>query len=128
MLELLGLCNVLKLNDEEVEILAGFCEVEPDGLNEYLWTNTSIRLIALSLGSKGAMLSTPESSHFAEAAPAKEIVDTVGAGDAYTAALVAGLVNGMSLENINAAANRIAAYVCENQGATPELPLELTNF
>ena len=128
VLKLLGLCNVLKLNDEEVEILAGFCKVEPDDLNEYLWANTSIRLIALSLGSKGAVLITPENSHFAEAAPVREIVDTVGAGDSYTAALVAGLVNGMSLNNINVTANRIAAYVCESQGATPELPPELTKF
>jgi fructokinase len=50
------------------------------------------------------------------------IKDTVGAGDAYTAALTAGLLAGRDLESINRAACEIAAFVCSQSGATPKLP------
>jgi len=51
-----------------------------------------------------------------------EVKDTVGAGDSFTAVLCLGLLCGMDLDEINAAANQIAAYVCGCVGATPSLP------
>ena len=50
------------------------------------------------------------------------VVDTVGAGDAFTAALVLGLLSTMPLDAINAVANEVARYVCSCAGATPQLP------
>ena len=50
------------------------------------------------------------------------LADTVGAGDAFTATLAMGLLRGAPLDRINAAANRVAAYVCSQHGATPKLP------
>jgi fructokinase len=52
-------------------------------------------------------------------------VDTVGAGDAFTAALAMGLYRGHDLDRINADANRLAAYVCSQPGAMPPIPAEL---
>jgi fructokinase len=46
----------------------------------------------------------------------------VGAGDAYTAVLAIGLLNDLPLATINAWANRVAAFVCSQPGATPHLP------
>ena len=51
--------------------------------------------------------------------------DTVGAGDAFTAALTLGLLARQDLDAINEFANRLAAYVCSQAGATPGLPEEL---
>jgi fructokinase len=53
------------------------------------------------------------------------LADTVGAGDAFTAALAIGLLNGLPLARINDNANRLAAYVCTQPGATPTLPPDL---
>ena len=53
--------------------------------------------------------------------PAK-VVDTVGAGDAFTAVLVVGRLAGWPLDEINRRANEVAAFVCSQAGATPELP------
>ena len=51
-------------------------------------------------------------------------MDTVGAGDAFTAVLVMGLLQRMDLDEINAVANEVARYVCSQAGATPQLPLD----
>jgi fructokinase len=59
-----------------------------------------------------------------------QLADTVGAGDAFTAALVTGLLRGRDhdLDRINAFANRLAAYVCSQPGATPPIPAALADF
>jgi fructokinase len=55
------------------------------------------------------------------------VVDTVGAGDSFTAALCVGLLQRRPLTEINDLANRVAAFVCSQKGATPVLPPEVTN-
>ena len=56
--------------------------------------------------------------------PGKEVQvrDTVGAGDAYTAALVLGLLLGRDADSVNRTANEVAAHVCSCEGALPLLP------
>ena len=101
-----------------------------------------LRLVAVTRGPRGARLQGigESSSHpgFAcpdgpagyEAAltdgPSQPSVDTVGAGDAFTAALVTGLLRGWTLGEINAFANRLGSYVCSRAGAMPPIPAELT--
>ena len=48
-----------------------------------------------------------------------KIQDTVGAGDAFTGVLIAGLLENMSLEEIHKEATEIAAWVCTKEGGTP---------
>jgi fructokinase len=52
------------------------------------------------------------------------VVETVGAGDSFTAALILGLLRKMDLDEINKVANEVARYVCSQAGATPRLPLQ----
>ncbi len=54
------------------------------------------------------------------------MIDTVGAGGAFTAALVMGLLQRMDLEQVNALADEVARYVCSCAGATPPLPKEFS--
>jgi len=56
------------------------------------------------------------------------IADTVGAGDAFTAAMITGYLNNWSLERTNQFANRVAAFVCSKIGAVPELPETVRRF
>ncbi|NOQ37077.1 MAG: carbohydrate kinase, partial [Methylococcaceae bacterium] len=53
---------------------------------------------------------------------------TVGAGDAFTAAVVIGLLNDFELDYMHDCANRLAAFVCASFGATPELPPEIVGL
>jgi fructokinase len=49
------------------------------------------------------------------------VVDTVGAGDAFTAMVVVGLLSGLPMDTINERASELAAFVCTQSGATPKL-------
>ena len=51
-----------------------------------------------------------------------EIRDTVGAGDSFTAAVTLGLLARLPLDTINRHASRVAAFVCSQAGATPQIP------
>jgi sugar/nucleoside kinase (ribokinase family) len=57
-------------------------------------------------------------------APEVTCVDAVEAGDAFSAALVKGLLIGQSLESVAARANRIGAYGASQAGAMPPIPPE----
>jgi fructokinase len=125
----LTLANVLKLNDSELPIVAEMfgvdgsirCQIES------LAQRFNLLVVALTRGPEGSLLF--QEGRWSELPAEKvEIKDTVGAGDAFTAALCLGLLGGMGLDEINAAANRVAAFVCSCNGATPSMPESLRNM
>jgi fructokinase len=123
----LELANVLKLNETELPVLApqfalrGSAEEQLDHLAEQFGLHT----VALTLGASGSRVRRAGTWTF-EPGRAVRVVDAVGAGDAYTAALVMGLLQAWPTSELMAAATEIAAYVCTQPGATPALPAELT--
>ena len=122
----LELANVLKLSDEELPVLATYFGLQGDAEQQLkqLIDKFDLRLIAYTLGLEGSMLATPDQIDIGKATPV-EVVDSVGAGDSFTAALVVGMLHGLSLRRCNEIANRVAAFVCSSHGACPELPVEL---
>ena len=122
----LRLANVLKLNDEELAILAPMFELckSPEQQVEQLAHAFGLRLVALTRGSQGSLLY--HAGRWSEQRPPPmQVVDTVGAGDAFTAALVMGLLTNLDLDETHASAAEVAAYVCARAGATPSLPEHL---
>lgn len=120
--------TVLKLNDQELPVLAamlGLVDTEERQLDEVI-RRYSLRLVALTRGGQGSLLVGVE-GRSERPAVAVDVVDTVGAGDAFTAALVIGLLRGWSLEETHRLAAEVAAFVCTCSGGTPELPPELLN-
>ncbi|MCB9953397.1 MAG: carbohydrate kinase [Planctomycetaceae bacterium] len=125
--ESLPLANVLKLNDDELPILAdihGFTGTAEAQL-ALLVERYSLKFAALTQGSKGALIIDANGNTSQQAAPSTTVKDTVGAGDSFTAALALGLLHGMPLDEINQWAIRVAAFVCSQPGATPSIPEEL---
>ena len=91
---------------------------------EGLARNFSLRVVALTRGAEGSLLF--QGDRWSELPTSQvEVRDTVGAGDAFTAALCLGLLCGMDLDTIHEQASRVAAYVCGCIGATPSLPAPL---
>jgi len=127
--ESLQLANILKLNDDELPILAEMFSLSgaKDQQIERLAQDFGLELIALTRGPNGALLYQRQGDAFrwsdGASRPVK-VVDTVGAGDSFTAALVLGLLNKMDLDEINGIANEVARFVCSQPGGTPTLPLE----
>ena len=124
--ESLRLANVLKLNDAELSVLAELYSLGGDTRAQLaaLAAHFSLRLVALTRGPQGSVLFA--NARWSECHPRPVVVaDTVGAGDAFTAALALGWLRGWELDEINAAASDVARHVCSLPGATPPLPAEL---
>ncbi|HEV8361911.1 MAG TPA: carbohydrate kinase [Gemmatimonadaceae bacterium] len=123
----LEMANAVKLNDEELPVVARLCRLSATGAVDQLrmlcdWFG--LRLAALTRGAAGSLLVTP-SEVCESAALATGVRDTVGAGDAFTAALLVGLLERRSLAEVSQRANAVAAYVCSQPGATPPIPATL---
>ena len=124
----LRLANVLKLNDGELPILSGMFQLSGSTQHqiERLAQQFGLQLVALTRGAAGSLLFKAGQWSDNPSVPIK-IVDTVGAGDSFTAALVMGLLLNMELDRINALADEVARYVCTCVGATPPLPQAIRN-
>jgi fructokinase len=128
----LRIANVLKLNDDELPVIAEMFELRgtiEEQMNQ-LAATFRLGLIALTRGARGSLLYQSMTSSGGEErwsnCPSRpvDVVDTVGAGDSFTAALVMGLLRKMDLNEVNLLANDVARYVCSHTGATPALPME----
>jgi fructokinase len=119
----LKLANVLKLNDKELPVLGDLFQIDGPARTqiEQLAARFSLRLVVLTRGAHGSLIF--HHGRWSEQLPqAVQVVDTVGAGDAFTAALTMGLLNRMDLDEVHAGAAAVARYVCSRAGATPPLP------
>jgi fructokinase len=124
VLQLLQLANVLKLNDAGLSILADMLSwsgVDHELLRQRV-DRFSLRLVALTRGAAGAVLLSESGERSDLPGQPTVVVDTVGAGDSFAAALVIGLLRGFPLATINAWGNRVAAFVSSQPGATPHIP------
>jgi fructokinase len=128
--ESLRASEVLKLNDQEMPVLTELLGGALAGAKgeseavEQLMRDYSLRMVALTRGGAGSRLYVPGRMFEHPGYPAK-VVDTVGAGDAFTAALTMGVLRGDEPARINETANRLASYVCTQAGATPPIPAGL---
>jgi fructokinase len=125
--ESLKAANCLKLNDEELVIISeifGIGGNEADILKTLL-KNYGLKFIALTKGRGGSCFFSEDLLHDI---PARNIniIDTVGAGDAFTAALVVSLLRGCDPVEAHNNAADLAGYVCTKQGAMPNIETKLT--
>ena len=120
LLESLKIANILKLNDDELPIVAELCGLSGTDreIRQSLAQRFDFRIVALTRGPQGSLLvSGNEASD--HPGVATSVIDTVGAGDAFTAALTLGVLAELELEAIHDRASRVAAFVCSQAGATP---------
>lgn len=122
----LRIANVLKLNDEELPRLSRQYGLKgtDDELIRQLKDLFGLRCVALTRGENGAMLFVGDTI-VETTGQSVEVVDTVGAGDAFTAALACGLLAGHEPSTLIEHATAIASFVCTQSGATPTIPIEL---
>jgi fructokinase len=121
------LANALKINDTELPEVARLLKLTGDTREQmaHLARHFELRVVALTRGAHGSLLYADGQWVEHPGLPVK-IADSVGAGDAFTAAMVMGLLRRLPLAEIAERANRVAAFVCTQVGATPRLPAEFT--
>ena len=128
ILSSLTLANTLKLNEDELPVIASLCGLhgKPKEILRELAKQFDLQFIALTLGDKGSILLSGDEIDECSALSG-DVVDTVGAGDAFTASLVVSMLTEQPLTIMNLRANRVASYVCSQAGATMEFPNSLQN-
>ncbi len=125
--------TLLKLNEIEMPVVMSLLGVaENSGSDEtallasarLLLERFPLQLICVTMGSQGSLLVTREGQHRHHGIPT-QVADTVGAGDAFTAALVCFYLRGAPLAVLNEAGNRWGSWVASQRGAMPVLPVEV---
>lgn len=124
--ESLKRCNILKINDEELEVVGrmfGYSEMDIQGKCRRLLEEYGLKMLILTCGVEGSYVFTPTGVSF-KSTPKVEVVDTVGAGDSFTAAFVASILKEKNVAEAHELAVQVSAYVCTQKGAMPVLPSE----
>ena len=120
--ESLKLADILKLNTDELEALRDILQInkkysEKD-LCRFLIDKYRLNLICLTKGEEGSLIINDGSYCQSPAFP-YEVVDRVGAGDSFTAAMIIQYLKGNTLSEINESANKLASWVTSNKGGMP---------
>jgi len=113
--------TIVKMNHEELPRIMQLFGMEHRGeqsSTEKLVQVFKLRLACVTRGNGGSLLMTPDGSD-SHAGFRVKVADTVGAGDAFTAALVHHYLRGATLPRMNESANRVGAWVASEVGATP---------
>ena len=118
--------DILKINDQELPLLAKMLNITGDTRAQITEISSRFELhtVACTRGAHGSLLFSNGNWSDHPGIPT-QVVDTIGAGDAFTAAMVIGLLSQLDLQEINETANQVAAFVASQAGATPALPASL---
>lgn len=136
--ESLQRANVLKINDEELDVVAtmllGESTVPGKLIAEdaertrkvcrELIAKYNLQMLILTCGAIGSYVFTMTEESYV-ATPKVKVADTVGAGDSFTATFVAQTLLGKSIREAHEKAVAVSAFVCTQNGAMPVLPEEL---
>lgn len=128
--ESIEFATVIKMNDDELPKildslgLQSVSEKDTNSLLEgakVLLDEFPVNLIAITRGQQGSILVTRDEQHIHPGITAK-IADTIGAGDAFAAALTHYYLQEAPLAVLNEAGNRWGAWIASQPGAIPPLP------
>lgn len=114
----------VKLNLDELKEVTGVSEINLDKTEEILAklrTEFAIGTLLLTGGEQGAVIYGAQGTFSRIPAPSPStMVDTVGAGDGFTAMTLNGILKGYKLDKIIQMASSFAAKICQIQGATSQ--------
>ncbi len=114
--------DILKLNIDELLRIGAYYQgpQSQDALVAWVMQTFKINLIALTQGAQGSCIITAQENICAAPQVVQNVVDTVGAGDAFAAIMAAGWLKGLPLVRTLELSTEFAAYICTLPGAVPE--------
>ena len=118
-----GYATIVKINEDEHVVLSKLLYNEELSREEFAfklrWDFPNIHTVIITLGSKGCMVANGENVF---TVPAKEVQvgDTVGAGDAFSAAYVWAVLSGYDAKTAAKCGSAVGGYVASKTGALPD--------
>lgn len=115
----LEMANIFKINDDELDMLKPLFSLEGmdnDQACRHFMDKYSLKMVILTAGDKYSSIYHSGGVSVIPT-PVVEVVDTVGAGDAFSGSLIGALLDGKSIEEAHKEAVETAAYVCTQAGA-----------
>lgn len=117
------LASILKLSDDELVEVCSACSIsktdQPEGYLRGLLKFGNLDIVVLTCGKDGAVLVTNDGA-ISHNGIATNVIDTVGAGDAFTAAFLVGELRGDPHDQNLRKSCEVAAATCAHSGALPE--------
>ena len=117
----LHLCDILKINDEELVTVAGmlgYAGLEQGVVCGHLRKDFGLQMVILTCGINGSYIYYDGGMSFLNT-PDSEVVDTVGAGDSFGGAFVRSILSGKSVPEAHRIAVDVSTWVCGCHGAMP---------
>lgn len=116
--ELFHVADIVLSTYRELRILLGIDSIRGilDLCSKYGW-----RILGIKMGAKGSILYMDGATSSLESFKIK-VADTVGAGDAWNAAIIYGIIKGLAIDEVILLANAVAAMKCMRVGAVEGLP------
>lgn len=124
IVELLQLADILKINESEFNYLKQLFSLDTLSTRDALYQlilQLKLTFVILTLGAKGSIVMS-ETNFSAQHAIKGPIVDTVGAGDAFSAAFLTALNQGANFNTAHQFANQLSYYICTQKGAFVPIP------
>jgi fructokinase len=120
--ESMKLADIVKLNDEELPKVMRLTELparDEQSSAQLLLQSYDLKLVCITRGSRGSLLVKNDGEISEHRGFQVKVTDTVGSGDAFTAALVHEFLHKSSLDPMNEFANRVGAWVATQAGGMP---------
>ncbi len=118
--------KIVKLNADEITLLADLLQLPSEDLASFanrLRDSFGVEFVCITRGEHGCWIGSETECVDVAGLPV-QVVDTVGAGDAFTAALIVSRLRGWPLRASAEFANQVGALVASHRGAMPELAVE----
>ncbi len=124
IVESLKRANVLKLNEDELPLLISLLALPSDSGEAIaeLISRFGLKYVIFTQGAKCSEIYDASGMVSSIDTPRVEVVDTVGAGDSFTAAFVVGILRGEPVAQAHRRAVDVSAYTCTRSGAINHLP------
>ena len=116
--------NILKLNEEELPLVAQMLGVEGSEkeIVSFLMDMYSLKYLIYTHGADFSEVYSADGEYSHVPTPQVSVADTVGAGDSFTAVFVTSLLSGKSVKESHELAVEVSAFVCTQNGAITPLP------
>ncbi len=111
--------TIVKMNDEEIPVAAALFGISAGSFVSALQDRWNVERVVVTLGKEGSVCFSG-GKEYRQSSGKVRVVDTVGAGDSFSAAFLDSLARGYDERKAMERASLLADYVVAHEGATPD--------